>query len=70
MVIGMCNPYNDGSDAEAKDNIARLTKQFTGEFKETYGCIRCNDLKANKCDCKILIEYCAALAEKIIKENR
>ena len=70
MAIGFCNPYNDCTDAQAKERIAALTREFTGKFKAEYGCLRCNDLKAGECDCNGLIAYCAAAAEEIIKKNK
>ncbi|HIR85873.1 MAG TPA: C_GCAxxG_C_C family protein [Candidatus Limivicinus faecipullorum] len=70
MAIGLCNPYNDCTDAQAKERIAALTREFTGKFKAEYGCLRCNDLKAGECDCNGLIAYCAAAAEEIIKKNK
>ena len=70
MAIGLCNPYNDCTDLEAKDRIAALTREFTAKFKSQYGCLRCNDLKAGECDCNGLIAFCAQAAEEIINKNK
>ncbi len=69
MAIGLCNPYNDCTDTQAKEHIAVLTKEFIGKFREKYGCLRCNDLKAGECVCNELIAYCAAAAEDTIKSK-
>jgi len=69
MVMGMCCQYNNASDAETKEKIAELARTVTGKFKEEYGVIRCVDLKNNAHPCAELIEYCAELAEKIVKEK-
>lgn len=69
MAIGLCNPYNDCTDTQAKEHIAVLTREFIGKFREKYGCLRCNDLKAEECVCNELIAYCAAAAEDTIKSK-
>lgn len=68
MAIGLAKPFTDPRDDEAKNTIATLTKQFTRCFRESFGCIRCLDLKASGHSCAELIEYSAELAEKIITE--
>lgn len=69
MAIGLCNPYSDHTDTQAKERIAALTREFTGKFRQEFGCLRCNDLKAGECDCNGLIAYCAAAAEEVIKSK-
>lgn len=69
MAIGIAYPFADASDAKAKERIAALTRECTGRFENEFGCVRCCELKANGCSCTALIEYAAALAEDIIKEN-
>lgn len=70
MAIGLANPFADGADSEAKDKLARLTKQCTADFREKYGCVRCIDLKTAKVSCAELIGHGAELAESIIKANK
>lgn len=70
MAIGVCNPYDDCTDTEKKEKIAALAKEVCRRFKEKYGCLRCNDLKAIEVNCGELIEFTAELAETIIKENK
>ena len=69
MAIGMAFPYNDSSDAAAKTKIGALAADCTGRFREEFGCLRCQDLKANRVSCPALIEYAAQLAENMITEN-
>lgn len=70
MAIGMCCPFNDAENAEAKAKIATLAKQFTGSFKADMGNLRCLDLKKDGVPCKELIAYAAELAEKTILLNK
>lgn len=70
MVLGLTNPYNDNSDADAKDKIAKLTRECTGCFRNEFGCVRCVNLKASGKSCAELIEYAAELAENMIKDNK
>lgn len=69
MAVGLTHPYSDASDAAAKDKIALLTKQCTGEFRNEFGAVRCIELKKAGKSCAELIEYAAELAEKIIGEE-
>jgi len=70
MAIGTVYPYDDCNNAEAKEKIAALAKEVCRRFKEKYGCLRCNDLKANDVNCAELIEFTAELAQTIINENK
>lgn len=70
MAIGSVCPFNVADDKEAKDKIAALAVECTGKFKEKYGWVRCNDLKASGASCPEIIEFGAELAEQIIKENK
>ena len=65
----MCCKYNDNTDLETKAKIAELAKSITGNFNEEFGALRCVDLKKAGKPCAELIEYCAELAEKTIKEK-
>ena len=69
MAVGSCCAYVDEKDLDTKQKIAELAKLTCNNFKEKYGVIRCVDLKHDGKPCAELIEYCAELAEKIIKEN-
>ena len=70
MAIGLCNPYNDCENLEAKDKIAALAKEFTKCFQDAHGNLRCVDLKAGDCDCNELIAFSAEQAIKMINENK
>lgn len=63
IVLSCAFPHNDSSKPEDKTRIAAITKRYAETFAEKYGCIRCEDLKNNNCDCAELIEFCAELAE-------
>lgn len=69
MAVSTCFPYNDCDDLQAKDRIARLTKQVTGEFVNRFACVRCLDLKKAGISCTELIMFGAEIAEEIIKNN-
>lgn len=70
MAIGLCQPFADGADNEAKVNIAVKTKAFTNQFKQQFGCIRCIDLKLSGRPCEELIACCAKAAEEVIKNRK
>ena len=70
MAVGLCCPYNDASDLDAKAKIAMLAKELTGDFRDNFGCVRCLELKGNGISCDELIAYGAAKAEEIIKSNK
>ena len=69
LAVGMCCPFNDAENLEAKEKIAELARYVTGSFREEFGNVRCEDLKGKKHTCPELISYAAALAEKTIKEK-
>ena len=69
MAVGMCCQYVDNNDLETKAKIAELAKHVCGEFNNKYGVIRCADLKKAGKPCAELIEYCAELCERTIKEK-
>lgn len=69
MALGMSNPFDEGDNAEAKAKIAVMTKAFTNQFKQEFGCIRCLDLKKNCQPCDKLIAYCAKAAEEAISKK-
>ena len=70
MAIGLCNPFVDGGDNQAKADIAVKTKAFTDRFKQQFGCIRCLDLKVSGRPCSELIACCAKAAEDVIKNEK
>ncbi|MEA4895983.1 MAG: C-GCAxxG-C-C family protein [Oscillospiraceae bacterium] len=45
--LGLCFPYNEPGDAEAKENIAALTREFTEKCKEEFGALPCRELIAD-----------------------
>ena len=70
MALGMACPYKDGSDAEARAKIAKLTMKMTRDFQTEFGCLRCQDLKRNGRPCPMLIEWAAEHAESILKDYK
>ena len=70
MAVGLCCPYNDASDTEAKVKIATLAKALTRDFHDNFGCVRCLELKRKGISCDELIAYEAVKAEKMIKDNK
>ena len=70
MAVGLCCPYNDASDTEAKEKIATLAKALTRDFHDSFGCVRCLELKREGISCDELIAYGAVKAEKMIKDNK
>lgn len=70
MSLGCAAPYSDGADREARDRIARLTKECTAAFREKYGVVRCLDLKRAGVDCDELIAFGAETVEKILSESK
>ena len=69
MAIGLANPYNDCTDAEAKDKIAVLTKNCVATAREKFGAVSCRELAGDKSRCPFYIGEMAAMAEDIIKNN-
>lgn len=70
--LGLCFPYTDGSDTEAKDKIARLTKQLTGAFRERYGSLTCAELLKThgRPMCEMFMEYALQLVYDLAREER
>ena len=69
MAVGMAYPYTDGSNKDARALIAAKTCEVTKAYKERYGCVRCEELKANGVSCAELICFGAETAEKIINNK-
>ena len=70
MAVGLCCPYNNASDTEAKVKIATLAKALTRDFHDNFGCVRCLELKREGISCDEFIAYEAVKAEKMIKDNK
>ncbi len=70
MAIGLCAPFTEPENAEAKNRIAELTKEFDAKFVDNFGCVRCVELKRSGHGCPELIAYAAELAEKMIDHNK
>ena len=70
MAVGLCYPYNNASDTEAKLKIATLAKTLTRDFHDNFGCVRCLELKREGISCDEFIAYEAVKAEKMIKDNK
>ena len=45
--LGMCFPYDEKGDREAKETIAILTKEFTTKCREEFGTLPCRELIAD-----------------------
>ena len=69
MAFGLVFSGEPG-DPAARAKVRRLSSAFNREFSETFGCIRCRELKQSGHPCAELIEYAAELAEKTILENQ
>ena len=54
----------------SRAKVRKLSAAFNREFCESFGCIRCRDLKQSGRPCSELIEHAAELAEKTILENQ
>ena len=70
MALGLAFPFVDGNDSDAKNKIAELTKKFIAEFKDDYGCVRCEDIKGAGPSCGDYIKTAVEIAEEIILNNR
>ena len=70
MALGLVFPYMREGDAAAKDRIAELAKAYTAAFQARFGHLRCEQLKGDKSNCPVYIEYAAELAEKMIQETK
>lgn len=69
MANDLVFPFNDSSDAAAKQKIAAIAKQCVDAAKEKYGCVRCAELKGN-IDCMEIIIFMARTAEEIINKEK
>ena len=68
MAAGLCCPYSDSRDLQAKDNIAALARELTGRFREKYGALRCAEIKIDKERCNDYIAFMAEQAEQVIQK--
>ncbi|MGN1001479.1 MAG: C-GCAxxG-C-C family (seleno)protein [Oscillospiraceae bacterium] len=73
MALGLCSPYTDGGDRESREKIAALARTAVERCGEACGAVTCRELLAReggKGGCARFIADCAAIAEKMIIENR
>lgn len=73
MALGMCFPYNDAGDTDARGRIAALTKECVDQCRSTCGAVTCRELlqrEGGKGGCDRFIAHCSEIAEKIINENK
>ena len=52
-----------------KKNTAVLTRQCVEKFLQTYGCVRCQDLKRAGVSCRELIENAAQFVDDTLIQN-
>ena len=53
--------------AENRPKIIAAEKEITAAFREKFGAVRCEDLKAAKIPCETLIAFAAEKTEEILK---
>lgn len=73
MALGLCFPYADGGDEAAKAKIAALAEKCVADCGAACGAVTCRELLERECgkgSCGRFIADCAAIAEKIIIENK
>lgn len=70
MALGLCFPFSDCEDSEAKAKIAALAAEYCSEFKECFGGIRCADIVGDRSHCSKYISAAAEVLEKFIKNNK
>lgn len=70
MAAGLCFPYSDSENLEAKETIAALARELTGAFREKYGAVRCEEIKVDTARCNEFIACMAALAEQVIQNRQ
>ena len=69
MALGLANPFTDSSNKEAKERIAMLARNFTTDFREKFGCLRCQELKS-PARCAEMIAFAADLAENVLIKQK
>ncbi len=69
MANGLAFPFNDASDAEAKQKIAQIATRCVDIAREKYGSVRCAELKGN-INCSEIITMMAEAAEEIINKEK
>lgn len=67
MAAGLCFPYSDSENLEAKETIAALARELTGGFWEKYDAVRCEEIKVDTARCNEFIACMAELAEQVIQ---
>ena len=69
MALGICCPYIDGRDLERKEEIAAYSRTLTGFFRDTFGALRCDEIKGDKTHCPDYIRTMAHFTEKLLIER-
>lgn len=70
MAVGLACPFNDSSDTEAKQKIAKLAARLVNSCRDEFGAVRCAELKASGVSCSALIQKMAEITENMILENK
>ena len=70
MALGLVFSQKNPQDASVRAQVRKLSSDFYRQFRESFSCIRCLDLKRSGQPCAALIEYAAEAAEKMILENQ
>jgi C_GCAxxG_C_C family probable redox protein len=70
MAAGLCFPYSDSENLEAKETIAALARELTGAFREKYGAVRCEEIKVDTARCNEFIACMAELAGQVIQNRQ
>lgn len=68
MAAGLCCRYSTEGDQKTKDEIAALSRKLTGGFRESFGALRCEEIKVDTARCNEYIAYMAELAAQTIQE--
>ena len=69
MALGMHCPYVDGRDQKRKEEIASLSQSAADCFRQTFGALRCEELKGDKSHCTDYIRGMATITETILIER-
>ena len=70
MALGRVFPFNDCTDADAKEKIAELSRRFCAEFKSRFGALRCEDIVGERAHCNEYISTAAGMLEKYIDNTK
>ena len=70
MAAGLCFPYSDSENLEAKETIAALARELTGAFRDKYGAVRCEEIKVDTARCNEFIAFMAELAGRMVQNRQ